>query len=121
MVGCPGKASFPARATLCAAGARVCTAAEWVARRGGKVPTHAYWTDDVLHWSGTSSACFVTVSGGTACSDPNSPMRVCPPSSPDPLGNVCTWLNCGFLKVTPNEYFGGCTGNLTAGALCCPK
>jgi hypothetical protein len=121
MVGCAAKVAFPARATLCAAAFRVCTAAEWVSRRGGKLPTHAYWTDDALHYGGTVSACYVLASGGTACSDPSSPMRVCPPTVPDPLGNTCKWTNCGSGQATPNEYFGGCTGDLTAGALCCPK
>ena len=29
------------------------------------------------------------------------------------------WVGCG-LGTTNNQYFGGCSGNTTAGALCCP-
>jgi hypothetical protein len=46
-------------------------------------------------------------------------MRVCTPTSPDPEGNTCTWTNCGLNSTSPDEYFGGCYGNTTAGTLCC--
>lgn len=37
----------------------------------------------------------------------------------DPLGNVCNWHACGLDTALPNRYFGGCSGNTTAGVLCC--
>lgn len=120
MVGCAGKVGFTARATLCAVASRVCTAAEWVARRGGKAPTHAYWTDDALAYQGTLGACYVVLTGGQSC-PADAPMRVCPSIAPDPLGNACKWVNCGWNAVTPNEFFGGCYESPTAGSLCCPK
>jgi len=45
-------------------------------------------------------------------------VRVCSGST-DPEGNTCVWINCGYLTATPNQYFGGCINNPTAGALCC--
>jgi len=53
-------------------------------------------------------------------------LSVCAPSSSasgpvDPLGNTCNWYNCGLDTSSPNEFFGGCSGNFTAGTLCCPK
>ena len=37
----------------------------------------------------------------------------------DPLGNTCNWHSCGAETALPNRYFGGCSGNTTAGVLCC--
>jgi hypothetical protein len=34
-------------------------------------------------------------------------------------GNTCNWTACGFNSALPNAYFGGCSGNNTAGVLCC--
>jgi hypothetical protein len=119
--GCAGTVSFANRSMLCGAGTHVCSAAEWLSLRGGAVPTHDYWTNDVLNFAGsTSSSCQVSTSTGvpynTSCSA--TPMRVCG-ASPDPEGNTCTWLHCGYEATTPDEYFGGCTNDNSAGALCC--
>lgn len=125
MRGCAGKFPFVDRATLCASGFRVCTAAEWVARRGGVAPQYNYWTDDNLNYKGSGSGnCYVAIGSGSACTGGGtSPMRICVNSLDhyDPLFNVCNWINCGFNAPQPIEYFGGCNGNLTAGAICCPK
>jgi len=43
---------------------------------------------------------------------------VCPSSGKDAEGNHCNWTNCGLNANSPNEYFGGCVGNATAGTLC---
>jgi len=37
----------------------------------------------------------------------------------DPLGNTCSWHNCGFNTAEPNFFYGGCEGDTTAGVLCC--
>jgi hypothetical protein len=120
MRGCKGTVSFANRATLCSSGFRVCTAAEWVARRGGVAPTYNYWTNDVLYASGMDGDCSVdlTYQLGDWC-DGTNPMRVCVGHS-DSLGNQCNWTGCGFNSRTPSEHFGGCQSNPTAGALCCP-
>jgi hypothetical protein len=117
MVGCIHTALWTQRAQLCPAGSKVCSAAEWVQRRGTKKPTYDYWTDDDLKWSGKSNSCAVSVTTGNFC-DYGTPMRVCSGST-DPLGNQCNWTDCGFGTTTPNQYFGGCSGDTTAGALCC--
>jgi hypothetical protein len=47
-------------------------------------------------------------------------MRVCA-NHVDPEGNLCNWIGCGLDATSPNQYFGGCDGNATAGTLCmCP-
>lgn len=120
MRGCAGKVTFAQRASLCASGFRVCTAAEWVSRRGSTAPSYSYWTNDNLRYNGTVGACYVSVTAGSLCSGGAEPMRVCS-GSVDPLGNTCQWVNCGLNTITPNQYFGGCINNTTAGALCCPK
>jgi hypothetical protein len=119
MRGCKGKVTFANRATLCATGFRVCSAAEWVARHNGVAPTYNYWTSDVLYASGADQSCRVSTSGGTWCNG-TEPMRVCAGYS-DALGNECNWTRCGMTTNTPQEFFGGCLGNPTAGALCCPS
>jgi hypothetical protein len=121
MRGCKGTVSFANRATRCAAGSRVCTAAEWVARHGTTAPTYNYWTNDVLYGSGGPGACAADLvyQLGEWC-DGTNPMRVCAAAT-DSLGNQCNWTGCGFNANTPNEYFGGCQNNPTAGALCCPN
>ncbi|MFO0570973.1 MAG: hypothetical protein U0263_35390, partial [Polyangiaceae bacterium] len=122
MIGCAGQVNYASRATLCGANSHVCTASEWVAKFGGQVPRYHYWTDDLLKWSGISTACSASTTVGNTCAG-SSPMRVCVPgtgTSNDPLNNACNWSNCGLDTVTPNEYFGGCgTSNPTAGTLCC--
>ena len=81
------------------------------------MPDLHYWTDDDLRYNGSGAACFVSPTIGTPCG--STPMRVCTPTIDDALGNQCNWINCGWETTTPNEYFGGCGGNLTAGTLCC--
>jgi hypothetical protein len=84
---------------------------------GAQVPGLHYWTDDDLFFNGVPTACFVSQTIGTSCG--STPMRVCTPTIDDALGNNCNWIDCGWETTTPNEYFGGCGGNLTAGTLCC--
>ena len=117
MVGCAGTVTWPSRDTLCALGWSSCSALEWTERRNGVAPAHNYWTSDNLGYNGTSAECSVSTTATYSCPD-NYPMRVCS-ASPDPEGNVCNWLNCGYNVSTPNEYFGGCVGNETAGTVCC--
>lgn len=120
MVGCAGSEPEGDMADLCGDGWEPCSASDWVNDRGGQEPTYNYWTADDLRYGGTSSACWVDSSAGTTCS---SPMRVCASDQPDPEGNNCNWTDCGYgeNQSTPNEYFGGCSGNTTAGTLCCPE
>ena len=116
MIGCAGKFLWSQRATICSeAGLTSCTAQKWVDRNRGLVPQYNYWTDDDLHYNGNAAACWASTAGGNACS---SPMRVCS-ANPDSMGNACNWVNCGYQTLTPNQYFGGCAGNTTAGVLCC--
>jgi len=134
MCGCPGSVPFIERATLCAPGYHVCTALEYMAKRGETVPRYHYWTANIPYLGpmtgAQTGACLIALNGllpdnihpqYTTC--PTSPMRVCAPASPDDLGNTCEILNCGFEQPDPSQYFGGaspCTANGTAGALCCP-
>jgi hypothetical protein len=126
MVGCAGTVNFSNRAVLCVAGTHVCSAAEWVAHRGGAVPIYDYWTNDNLMYNLVPS-CWVSPTSGMACPLPFGPMLVCTPSGIDAAGNKCSTANCGYLAPSsPNEYFGGCAasgtaGYATAGALCCPE
>jgi hypothetical protein len=83
------------------------------------LPGNDYWTDDLLRFSGTSTSCSVSLTAGTDCGA-NTPMRVCKPTGLDSFGNTCNWTNCGIGSPTPNWYFGGCTGNTTAGTVCVP-
>ena len=119
MVGCAGAVSFNERATLCGAGYRVCGAEEWVDRRAGKKPTYNYWTDQVLRYYGASYSCYASPNKGYSCPG-GEPMRICA-GHQDSEGNICNWINCGYQNYKPNEYFGGCQKNPTAGAICCPK
>ncbi|TQF15277.1 hypothetical protein FJV41_14470 [Myxococcus llanfairpwllgwyngyllgogerychwyrndrobwllllantysiliogogogochensis] len=120
MVGCAGSTNWAGRAALCAPGYRVATAAEWVGLHGTSVPTHHYWTNDDLKYTGSAAACYVSATVGSAC-PAGQPMRVCRSTGTDAEGNTCNWVNCGFGALPPpNQYFGGCAGNPTAGALCVP-
>ena len=91
VTGCAGVVTYPEPDSLCAEGYSPCTAAEWRMERGAGIPTHHYWLETKLRW--------------------------------DPEGSSGSWVSdtdgsdCG--KDTPNEYFGGCDGNFTAGTLCC--
>src|SRR5262249_20379652 len=115
MVGCAGKTTWASRASLCGAGYRPATAAEWTSAGAldGFIPTHDYWTNDDLRYSGTQSSCSASYSQGSPCA-PGEPMRVCTAGGTDAEGNHCNWTKCG-LRSTDNEYFGGCNGNATAG------
>ena len=121
MVGCVGKVTFANRATLCAPGVPPCKVADYRARRGASVPHYNYWTDDVLYGAGDTSTCAVSPKSSStygSCSS-TTPMRVCAAHT-DAVGNQCNGINCGYEAYSPNEYFGGCSGDTTAGALCCP-
>src|SRR5437867_1377461 len=118
MVGCAGSTTFSTRAALCAPGYRMATAQEWLNSRGAVVPTHNYWTDDESRYNGSANSCYVDFTGAPCPS--GEPMRVCSATRSDPEGNSCTWGNCGANAAAPNEYFGGCFSNGTAGALCVP-
>jgi hypothetical protein len=95
-------------------------AAQWVANRSGIAPTHHYWTADQLKYSGNIFACSVSTTVGTSCGA-TVPMHVCVTSGSDTEGNTCNWSHCGLNAATPDEYFGGCVGNTTAGTLCIPS
>jgi hypothetical protein len=120
VVGCAGSVTWANRGSLCAAGSSPCSASTWhnVQQNWGGVPTHNYWTSDNLKYSGSgTNACFASTTVGTLCPT-GQPMRVCKGGT-DPEGNVCNWFNCGYGSNSPNEFFGGCAGNNTAGTLCC--
>lgn len=122
IVGCAGSVSYPSRASLCAAGYHPLSAMVWQTSRGPTVPTHHYWTNDPLRYKGTGTgSCSAEYRSGSAC-PVDQPMRVCARTNTDPEGNRCNWFDCGFDSgsTTPNEYFGGCAGNATAGTLCVP-
>lgn len=117
MVGCTGKVTWANRSTLCPAGTTVCTASDWVARRAGKKPSYNYWTNDNLGYGGKGEKdCFAGTSKVKSCG--SSPMRVCRGNT-DPLGNQCNWTDCGYQSKDPDQEFGGCLNNPTAGTLCC--
>ena len=117
MRGCGGRVAFSQRSSLCAPSFFPCSALQWVTRRDGVSPAYNYWTDDDLRYEGTGSGRCSAALAGIKCTG-NTPMRVCADTT-DPLGNRCTWARCGYNNTTPNEYFGGCADNSTAGTLCC--
>ncbi len=145
MEGCVGTQTYANRAALCGATAHVCSADEYVGN-AAVAPTHNYWTNDDLSYSSNPNACngscgpkscFATAGGrgfqgsdyASACDGSSTaggdtrPMRVCAGNS-DAEGNACDWTGCGFSAVNgtsnPNSmYFGGCSGDPTAGTLCC--
>jgi hypothetical protein len=120
MVGCAGAVSFANRGALCAPGYQPATSTQWTAHRGAAAPTHDYWTNDLLRYNGTGpSACFVSTTVGTDCGA-TMPMRVCTAAGTDAEGNSCNWTHCGINTNTPDQFFGGCFGNTTAGMLCVP-
>jgi alpha-tubulin suppressor-like RCC1 family protein len=120
MVGCAGAVTFANRGTLCTAAYRPAATLQWTSNRGAGIPTHHYWTNDPLKWSGSgSNSCFVSLSVGGDCPS-DTPMRVCAATNTDPEGNRCNWTQCGLYANAPNQYFGGCGGNLTAGTVCIP-
>ncbi len=118
MVGCVDRRQWSERAKTCPPGSVVCTAAQWNARPAAKKPTFNYWTDDYLQWRGTGPASCVAVTNGNGGACSGFPMHVCAAST-DPMGNTCTWTHCGYVTLSPDQYYGGCTGDYYAGALCC--
>jgi hypothetical protein len=121
MVGCVGTVTFANRATLCAPGVSPCGVADYRSRRGANVPHYNYWTNDVLYGKGDTSTCAVSLTTNnnfTSCSS-TTPMRVCAAHT-DAVGNQCNGTGCGYEAYSPSEYFGGCSGDYTAGTLCCP-
>lgn len=119
MRGCAGRTYYFWRATLCRPGYRPCSAAQWVAKRAGQAPKYSYWTNDNLRYNGSEQSCFASLNQGKLCNYGAEPMRVCPGHN-DAMGNYCSWINCGLDKTKPNQFFGGCVQNPTAGTLCCP-
>ncbi len=119
MVGCSGAVTWANRDSLCAPGSHAASATQWRALFGGVIPSHDYWTDDDLHYSGSSSSCSADYDTGYACPS-GQPMRVCTTSGNDAEGNHCNWANCGLGGTSSNAYMGGCVNNTTAGTLCVP-
>jgi len=125
--GCAGNVTYPNRATLCASGFHVCSSTEWSTTWKNVTPTHHYWVDDYLNYSGNGPGLCAADNNGTGNNcGATTPMRVCSASSgTDPEGNICNWNNCGLNNTSytagsyANQYFGGCGGNTTAGTLCC--
>jgi hypothetical protein len=117
MYGCAGVKTWTDRASLCAPGHSVCSAAEWMRKRGSSSPGYNFWTRDFLGYGGSGpNACHASLTvGDPSCVDS---MRVCQ-QNPDALGNACNWTGCGYDAASPVEYFGGACGNTTAGTLCC--
>jgi hypothetical protein len=135
MYGCAGVVIWDNRATLCNSPCVTCSATQWVNGHGSAAPTHDYWTDDNLGYNGGGAGlCEAILDGGNLCGAGGdagdfAPFRVCLPANPfpdggftslkDPEGNVCNWSDCGFGTVSPDEFFGGCANDFTAGTLCC--
>jgi hypothetical protein len=126
MVGCAGSVLWQNRGTLCGLGYHPATAIEWQSFWGNTAPTRDYWTNDNLGYagSGTSSCAAVdplnnqgNQEAGYPCPS-GQPMRICTAAGTDPNGNQCNWTKCGLGVNSPNEYFGGCAGNSTAGTIC---
>lgn len=147
MSGCSGSVSFNNRDSVCAPGYSACSGWAWQIMHdwyGLPAPSHHYWTSENLQYSGNGPGqCAATLSGGSSCnSDPSNPepMRLCKPQTQferdaafytytapnyyvnDEERNSCNWTGCGYgspSQWSPNEYFGGCVSNSTAGTLCC--
>jgi uncharacterized repeat protein (TIGR02543 family) len=128
MQGCAGSVTFANRATLCAAGTRVCSADQWVSNWGSTTATHNYWTDDVLNFSNGTGPCGTSACASNSCfasagsiytgsCGPTQSMLITTASGTDLEGNNATWVGCGFNSITPNQNFGGCS--TTAGTVCC--
>jgi hypothetical protein len=132
MWGCRG--TFPFGKSVIGCSGAVCSVETWAKySRSGKVerPTHKYWVAEKLNYGplrlGTSGACWAYPGTGTDCGSDSS-MAVCPTGGAstgavsDAEGNVCNWSDCSYNNgaTTPNDYLGGCSGNVTGGTLCCP-
>ena len=55
IVGCAGAVTFPNRKSLCAVGYHPLAAMTWRTSRGTVAPTHHYWTNDILNYTGTGT------------------------------------------------------------------
>jgi hypothetical protein len=130
MWGCPGSVTPAAKA--CGTQFHVCSAAEWVSRRAGGVPSYHYWVSDWLHFTagdvtlcGAGGNCAAGLGTATYNCGTVVPMHVCSPAIWDSLGNGANCFNCGYNNDTSvNQYFCGCgicakPGCTTAGTLCC--
>jgi hypothetical protein len=121
LVGCSGRNLWDDRSQLCAAGWTAASAHQWTLAHAGAAARDSFWTNDLLGWLGNGSGSCAASLTGTSCASgttSHEPMRLCPPSGTDSFGNLCNWTNCGLGANTPNQYFGGCVGNPTAGTLC---
>jgi hypothetical protein len=125
MVGCAGSVTFANAAQLCTAGYTLAYDSDWLRYRLSGVPTHNYWVaTPPTHFTGNASTCVATYSAADPSCPADTPMRVCVSGGTDPEGNRCNWSNCDVASgysTAANEYFGGCFGNTTAGALCVPN
>jgi hypothetical protein len=74
------------RDSLCGGGSTVCTAEEWVARRGAQQPFFNYWIDDRLRRGGDVQDCYATENTAALGCGVDDPMRVCAGSF-DGMGN----------------------------------
>lgn len=115
MVGCPASVSFELRG--CPDGYQLCSARDWVEKRGGRSPGSNYWVAEELLYSGNDQRCVASPTAGARCGAGS--MAVCAATGEDAQGNSCDWENCGLEGAFPNEFFGGCAS--TAGFLCCPE
>lgn len=129
MVGCAGHVDWSDRASLCGPGRMPCSAAQWVARRGTTPPSFHYWTNEQLGSQSNGNDC-AAITGKTCTTTyyygffqsktVDTPMRVCKDGDKDRFGNTCYGnYNCGLDMNAPNQYFGGCQQDQTAGTLCC--
>ncbi|WP_158501991.1 hypothetical protein [Vitiosangium sp. GDMCC 1.1324] len=117
-VGCAGSVAWVDRDSLCAPGWVAAGSEDWTGAYGSTTPSHNYWTNEDLKYNGSgSSSCYVSSTVGSQCFA-GQPMRVCTPAGTDLEGNACNWTHCGLNAATPDQYFGGCNLNTTAGTLC---
>lgn len=126
MVGCAGMVAFESAASLCGEGWHVCSARDWSAGNSDRGPRYNYWVSDALLYNGEGDRCWVSEREGQSCTGggyygpSGGPMHVCVDGGRDGLDNTCNWSSCGYgAAPPPNEFFGGCSGDWTAGALCC--
>jgi hypothetical protein len=118
---CSGSVAFADRETLCKPSCHVCSVSEFTSRRAPQaVPTDDYWLAESVGRNGGSDSCTAYGNGAVQCGTTPvyTPMRVCTDTGPDPEGNPCNWTGCGLDSLS-NQHFGGCSGNSTAGTLCC--
>jgi hypothetical protein len=116
IIGCAGRVGWGNRESLCGPRQVAIPSSMWPGQRGTLAPTHNYWTNEALLYSGFgSSNCSVSTTTGFSCGMDN-PMHVCTASGTDSEGNSCVWTHCGLNATTPDQFFGGCGD--TAGVVC---